>query len=228
MLLTTILFDAGDILYNKPNRKSSVIKFLIERGYAAPAQNDLVEKAKRRDAHAGQIETGQFFKWLMAHYGVTDTTDVADGIKLLTEQQSDVHFFDGVPETLHELKRRGFKLGIVTNTFNSRHEKNIWFKTVGIDGIWDSYADSSELQITKPDPAIYMAALTPLGVSPEHAAFVGHAQVEIDGAKAVGLTTIMFNPDANCTIADYTMHHFGDLLDIPPIAEASQSLIKAP
>ena len=138
MLLTTILFDAGDILYNKPNRKSSVIKFLTERGYAAPAQNDLVEKAKRRDAHAGQIETGQFLKWLMAHYGVTDTTDVADGIKLLTEQQSDVHFFDGVPETLHELKRRGFKLGIVTNTFNSRHEKNIWFETVGIDGIWDS------------------------------------------------------------------------------------------
>ena len=53
MLLTTILFDAGDILYNKPNRKSSVIKFLTERGYAAQAQNDLVEKAKRRDAHAG-------------------------------------------------------------------------------------------------------------------------------------------------------------------------------
>lgn len=223
MLLTTILFDAGDILYNKPNRKSSVIKFLTERGYESPMENDPVEKAKRRDAHAGEIETEQFFEWLMAHYGVTDTRDIADGIKLLKAQQSDVHFFEGVPETLHELKRRGFKLGIVTNTFNSRHEKNIWFQTVGIDGIWDSYADSFELQITKPDPAIYLAALTPLDVRPENAAFVGHAQVEIDGAKAVGLTTIMFNPDPNCTVADYRMLHFKDLLKIAPIAETFQS-----
>ena len=29
----------------------------------------------------------------MEHYGVTNLTDAADGIKLLKEQQSDVHFF---------------------------------------------------------------------------------------------------------------------------------------
>ena len=220
MLLKTILFDAGDILYNKPNRKSSVIKFLTERGYAAPVENDPIEKAKRRDAHAGKIETERFFEWLMEHYGVTNSTDAADGIKLLKEQQSDVHFFEGVPETLHELKRWGFKLGIVTNTFNSRHEKNIWFESVGIDGIWDSYADSLELQITKPDPGIYLAALSPLNVSPENAAFVGHSQIEIDGAKGIGLTTIIFNPDPNCTKADYRIEHFKDLLEITPIAKS--------
>ena len=129
-------------------------------------------------------------------------------------------FFEGVPETLHELKRLGFKLGIVTNTFNSRHEKNIWFESVGIDGIWDSYADSFELQITKPDPGIYLAALSPLNVSPENAAFVGHAQIEIDGAKAIGLTTIIFNPDPNCTKADYRIENFKDLLEITPIAKS--------
>ena len=220
MPLKTILFDAGDILYNKPNRKSYVVKFLTDRGYAAPVENDPIEKAKRRDAHAGKIETEHFFEWLMEHYGVTNFTDAADGIKLLKEQQSDVHFFEGVPETLHELKRLGFKLGIVTNTFNSRHEKNIWFESVGIDGIWDSYADSFELQITKPDPEIYLAALSPLNVSPENAAFVGHAQIEIDGAKAIGLTTIIFNPDPNCTKADYRIENFKDLLEITPIAKS--------
>ena len=43
MPLKTILFDAGDILYNKPNRKSSVIKFLTERGYS------VAEVAERLD-----------------------------------------------------------------------------------------------------------------------------------------------------------------------------------
>lgn len=220
MPLKTILFDAGDILYNKPNRKSSVNQFLTERGYPLPLENDPIEKAKRRDAHAGRIETDSFFEWLMSHYGVTDSSDFSDGIKLLKEQQSDVHFFEGVPETLHELKRKGFKLGIVTNTFNSRQEKNTWFKTVGIDGIWDSYADSFELKITKPDPQIYLAALDPLNENPENAAFVGHAKVEIDGAKAIGLTTIIFNPDPDCTQADFKIEKFKELLDIEPIANS--------
>ena len=217
MPLKTILFDAGDILYNKPNRKSSVIKFLTERGYSAPLENDPVEKAKRKDAHAGRIETDSFFEWLMKHYGVTNSSDFADGIELLKKQQSDVHFFEGVPETLHELKRKGFRLGIVTNTFNSRQEKNTWFKTVGIDDIWDSYADSFELQVTKPDPKIYLAALEPINESPENAAFVGHAKIEIDGAKAIGLTTVIFNPDPDCKEADFKIEKFNDLLKIPPV-----------
>ena len=127
------------------------------------------------------------------------------------------NFFEGVPETLHELKRKGFKLGIVTNTFNSRQEKNSWFKTVGIDNIWDSYADSFELQVTKPDPKIYLAALEPINESPENAAFVGHAKIEIDGAKAIGLTTVIFNPDPDCKEADFKIEKFNDLLKIPPV-----------
>ena len=113
-----------------------------------------------------------------------------------------------------------FRLGIVTTTFNSRQEKNTWFKTVGIDAIWDSYADSFELQITKPDPKIYLAALEPLNESPENAAFVGHAKIEIDGAKAIGLTTIIFNPDPDCKEADFKIEKFNDLLKIPPIVNS--------
>ena len=221
MTISTILFDAGDVLYNKPTRKSAIINFLISRGYNVPLENDPIEKAKRLEAHAGKIETIAFFEWLMAHYGVNNSQDVTDGIRVLKKQQSAVQFFPSVPETLHELKRRGFNLGIVTNTFNSQEEKFLWFKTVGIDDIWDTYADSFVLQITKPDPRIYMAAIDPLNVRPENAIFVGHAQIELDGAKSVGMTTVMFNPDANCTISDFKAKNFSDLLKVPPISKAS-------
>jgi HAD superfamily hydrolase (TIGR01509 family) len=217
--ISTILFDAGDILYNKPNRKSAVIDFLISRGYDAPLKNDPIEKSKRLDAHAGKIETSAFFKWLMAHYGVNNSQDVTDGIRVLKEQQSAVQFFPSVPETLHKLKRCGFNLGIVTNTFNSQEEKMRWFKTVGIDDIWDTYADSFVLQITKPDPRIYMAAIDPINVRPENSLFVGHAQIELDGAKSVGMTTVMFNPDPDCKISDFEVKDFSDLLKLPPISK---------
>jgi HAD superfamily hydrolase (TIGR01509 family) len=153
-------------------------------------------------------------QWLMQHYGVADLQTIEDGVTMLKSQQNDVTFFDGVGPTLHELKRRGFKLGVVTNTFNPPSEKNIWFKTIGIDGIWDSYADSCELGVVKPDAAIYLAALEPLGVEPYNAIFVGHAQYEIDGAKALGMTTVRFNPDLDCLSSDYLVENFKDLLSL--------------
>jgi HAD superfamily hydrolase (TIGR01509 family) len=212
--ISTILFDAGDILYSKPRRKGIIAKFLTDRGYDAPKAKDPVEREMRLKAHAGKIGVQEFMEWLMGHYGVTDPDVVQEGVAMLRAQQSDVTFFDGVADTLHELKRRGFKLGVVTNTFNPPAEKNNWFKTIGIDGIWDSYADSCELGVVKPDAGIYLAALDPLGVAPENAIFVGHAQYEIDGAKALGMTTVRFNPDADCLSSDHLIPEFKDLLDL--------------
>ena len=212
--ISTILFDAGDILYSKPRRKAVIAKFLTDRGYKPPIANDPVERAMRLKAHAGKISVQNFMEWLMQHYGVSDPQTIQEGISMLKSQQSDVIFFEGVGETLHELKRRGFKLGVVTNTFNPPSEKNNWFKTIGIDGIWDSYADSCELGIVKPAPEIYLAALNPLNVAPEDALFVGHAQIEIDGAKSIGMTTVRFNPDPDCNISDHSIEYFPDLLDI--------------
>ena len=75
----------------------------------------------------------------------------------------------------------------------------------------------------KPDPEIYLAALDPLGVAPENAFFVGHAQYEIDGAKALGMTTIRFNPDPDCTVSDHLIARFPDLLDIAQMPSESEN-----
>lgn len=224
MTLTTILFDAGDILYTRPSRSSAMEKFLLDRGYDKPAKKDDAVIEKKLTAHAGEISGKDYFRWLMARHGVNDSKDLADGVELLETAQSNVIFFEGVADTIHELKRRGFLLGIVTNTFNPEEEKSGWFKQIGIDGVWDSYADSSVLKVVKPNPEIYMAALDPIGVSPENAAFVGHAQHELDGAKAIGMTTIMFNPYPDCKKADFRAKEFRDLLTIQPIAEAFSSV----
>lgn len=224
MTVSAMLFDAGDILYSKPRRRAAIAKFLTDRGHPAPAAKDPVEREMRLKAHAGKIGVQDFMEGLMGHYGVTDPSEVSEGVGLLRKQQSDVVFFDGVSETLHELKRRGIRLGVVTNTFNPPSEKAEWFKAVGIEDIWDSYADSCELGVVKPDPAIYLAALDPLNIAPEDAAFVGHAQVEIDGAKALGMTTIRFNPDADCTTSDYFVEEFSGLLALPTSQIASSRL----
>ena len=121
----------------------------------------------RIKAHAGKIDVDYFMEWLLRHYGVTKKDAISDGITLIRAQQSNVSFFGGVSETLFELKRRGLKLGIVTNTFNPPSEKMVWFKTVGVDAVWDSYVDSCELGTVKPEPGIYIAAINPLQINPK-------------------------------------------------------------
>ena len=116
------------------------------------------------------------------------------------------------------------KLGIVTNTYNSKEEKHRWFASIGIDQLWDSYANSCDLRVIKPDPKIYLAALDPINVFPSDAAFVGHAKTEIEGAKALGMTTIRFNPDPNCVESDFLAKKFSDLLNLPCIIEAKKEL----
>jgi hypothetical protein len=91
--ISTILFDAGDILYSKPRRKGMIAKFLTDRGYKVPGDKDPVERAMRLKAHAGEIKVQDFMEWLMGHYGVSDPQIVQEGVALLRSQQSDVTFF---------------------------------------------------------------------------------------------------------------------------------------
>jgi FMN phosphatase YigB (HAD superfamily) len=64
---------------------------------------------------------------------------------------------------------------------------------------FDFVVNSSELGVTKPHRKMYESAMNlaaPLGIrSVEEAAFVGHKTAELLGAKAMGITTITFNPD---------------------------------
>jgi putative hydrolase of the HAD superfamily len=89
----------------------------------------------------------------------------------------------------------GYMLGIVTDTANPVHAKLSWFERGGFGHVWDSIISSKELGTRKPDPKIYHAALQQLGLTPDQAVFVGHKASELDGARAIGMKTIAFNPD---------------------------------
>ena len=214
MRFEAILFDAGDVLYHRPRRGALLQPFLsgIGLSQSPPSQQRLAEL--KRQAYAGRITKEQYQDSLLALYGVSDPSSRAQGRRILDEEQRDIVFFEGVPETLHRLKEAGLRLGVVTNTFDATNDKLGWFRRVKIDSIWDSFATSCELGVCKPDPRIYRAALEPLGVRPEQAAFVGHAAAELQGAKSLGLTTIAFNRDSETVTADHVIFSFSELISL--------------
>jgi FMN phosphatase YigB (HAD superfamily) len=215
--IRALIFDAGDILYFRPERGARFSAFLEELGLEISPNHVQKKKAIEYRAYRGEINHDEYREAIVHLYGITQPEQVARGKQALIDDDCNVAFFEGVSETLHVLKEQGYLLAIVTDTANSISAKLSWFERGGFGHIWDAIASSRELGTRKPDPKIYCAALDQLGVDAAQAAFVGHKTTELEGAKAVGMKTIAFNYGEDAK-ADFFIEKFSDLLEVPIIS----------
>ena len=89
-----------------------------------------------------------------------------------------------------ELREQGTRIGILSNLPGplGRHLR----ATAGFLKHFDHLTFSYELNMTKPDAAIYEDAIRGLGIEPQEALFIDDRQENIDGARAVGLQTELY------------------------------------
>jgi putative hydrolase of the HAD superfamily len=97
-------------------------------------------------------------------------------------------------EALTELERKGFKLGVITNTVTSREEHvRIALRKIGIEKFFDLVLTSVDVEHKKPDERIFMTALRRLRVKPSEAVMVGNQiSTDIVGGNQVGMKTVLF------------------------------------
>jgi putative hydrolase of the HAD superfamily len=97
----------------------------------------------------------------------------------------------GAVETLRELRRRGYLVGLITVC--SEDTQVLWPESE-FAGLFDAEVFSSEIGLSKPDPRIYLACCALLGVEPGEAVFVGDgANDELAGARRVGMDAILIH-----------------------------------
>ena len=90
--------------------------------------------------------------------------------------------------TLRELRRRGYKLGLVSNCSCQAGEV---VHALGLAELMDTLVLSCEVGVAKPDPAIFLHACRALDVPPEACMFVADgAFTELDAAKALGMVAV--------------------------------------
>ena len=135
-------------------------------------------------------------------------------MEALDRDDHTVEIMPGIPETLLELHKEGYLLGIITDTTLPVHMKLKFFEDAGFGHIWDTIISSREMGVRKPAPLMYEQALQQVGVPASQAIFVGHKKSELDGAKTMGMTTVAFNYEADAD-ADYYLDQIGELLNLP-------------
>ena len=133
---------------------------------------------------------------------------------------------DGGIETVKELCRRGYTMGIISDLVGV-NEVDEWLDRDGLRPYFKTVQQSSICLIRKPHPAIYYYALDEAGVSAENSCYVGdNLNRDIVGAKAAGfgMTVGVQYPGKKLPAVtdenrpDEIITHFSQLLDLfPPL-----------
>lgn len=131
----------------------------------------------------------------------------------------------GVPETIKELSRRGYKLGIIANTITETEIPD-WLEADGLTDYIKPVILSSKLGIRKPNPEIYWEAARQIGVEPACCVYVGDNPTrDVEGTQAAGYAmmililepaTLAKEPPTGEVKPDHTIREIKDLLTIFP------------
>jgi HAD superfamily hydrolase (TIGR01549 family) len=105
------------------------------------------------------------------------------------ERSHNFHLYDDALPTLELLRRRGLKLGLVSNGVRDLDE---FVADHGLDV--DAALASRGHGWIKPHPSIFRAVLERLDVTPEEAAMVGDSpEDDIEGAQALGMRAFLLD-----------------------------------
>jgi HAD superfamily hydrolase (TIGR01662 family) len=132
---------------------------------------------------------------------------------------------EDVKDTVIELSKRGYLLGIIANTITETEIPD-YLEADGVSSYFKTVVLSSKVGIRKPNPEIYWEAARRIGVEPAKCIYVGDNPVrDVEGTRAAGygMFILFFEPATQAkeppTVEikpDYTIREMKELLDIFP------------
>lgn len=120
--------------------------------------------------------------------------------------------FAGVTNLLSMLKQKT-KVGLITNAYDPMEQQER-IKRAGLSVYFDVIVIAGELNIYKPDPAIFTHTLNLIETAPNESVYIGDSiQHDILGAKSVGMKTILLSKQISRGkgIADHVVPNIGEL-----------------
>ncbi|MFA4978075.1 MAG: beta-phosphoglucomutase [Sphingobacterium sp.] len=127
----------------------------------------------------------------------------------LIEQLSPDHLLSGSLELLKKLQEKGIKIGLGSA---SKNAMGILEKT-GIIPYFDALIDGNVVQLSKPNPEVFLKGAKVLEIVPAHCLVLEDAQAGIDAARAAGMQVIGLGLEEHLKGADLVVADLGTLVD---------------
>lgn len=236
--IDTIFFDVGATLryvVEDPEFAAAADRELMALVGATESHNEFFAKlnanwkAYRKMAKTALLDVSEMELWLQYLLPDYPAERIAPNAARLTRLWRDHDGrrvpHEGVKETLKELKRRGYKLGIIANTITETEIPD-WMCHDQVADCFTTVILSSKVRLRKPDPAIYHLAARCIGSAPESCAYVGDNPVrDVEGAVNAGYGAMVLFEDAGTadregkapTVQpDYRIKSIPELLELFP------------
>ncbi|MBW3571664.1 MAG: HAD-IA family hydrolase [Gemmatimonadetes bacterium] len=229
MVPKAVLFDAGNTLIwldhpfivqaLREHGVETTIEGLMEAEYGAKLLLDELARAGGTDE---RTRGKMFFAEIFRRLGVKEAAFPPLAQRMFA-RHAEKNLWSNVRErtveTLDQLRRRGYRLGVISNA-DGRIDPLL--ESVGLRGHFEVVVDSGVVGIDKPDPRIFHLALEQMGVEPREAVYVGDIyEIDVQGARAAGMRAILIDPlwkwdDKDCE----RIRGIHDLLDVLPAQPA--------
>lgn len=216
-MIKVIFFDAAGILYRRsmPTERYA-LNLLAQRGFRTEINAEQQESLRVMHAQAnrGAISHESYWDQFLLFRGVEQPEQRQELYQNIVSFSNDVDPVPGAKEALQQLKKKGMVLGVITDTMYPLEWKMRRLEKAGVADLLDVMACSTDLGVRKPDPKVYQYAVHKTPYAPSQCAFVGHLGIELQGARAAGMTTIAIDQDPEAT-ADY---YCTSLLALPALS----------
>jgi len=236
--IEAILFDMNGTLRmrepHEPTRSAAIRRMLELLGKEGASDAYWEELTRRQKAYSHwaqenllQLAEEEIWtRWILPDYPPEQIEPVADELTLAwMERKGRTIPKPGAEETLVELKRRGYRLGVISNSMSSLDIPRS-LDAYGWKDHFEVVILSSALKYRKPAPEPFWEAARALHVEPAHCAYLGNRiSRDVVGCKRAGfaLGIILEPPDKpradeqDQTIKpDAVIHSLSELLDIFP------------
>jgi putative hydrolase of the HAD superfamily len=207
-----ILFDVGDTLV-----KPTSGHWFMSPNFAAILDAHSVELPDRRELYAALGRGGEY---LDANHSVQTVEEEFDqfvvfyslvsdylGLKLegkdlfrelaydMVYNNSKFELFDDTEEQIKRFYRRGFRLGIVSDTWPSLERV---FTHFGLHEFFITFTISSRIGCLKPDERMFRHSIEALDLLPESILFVDNAQINVRKANEMGMFGVLIDRYGEC------------------------------
>ena len=144
--------------------------------------------------------------------GRGDTYAAALELTRAWEHAHHFELYDDALPTLAELRRRGYALGLLSNTSRDL-DAFVAHHSIDVDAVLTSGAHGK----TKPHASIFLRMLDLLPSDPEETLMVGDSvEDDIDGARAVGMRAVLLDRDDRYPDISERLRGLGELLESIP------------
>jgi len=193
-----ILFDAGGTLIHVDGERvcraagiaySDESFARAESAAVAEVRSWILEHPESTD----QERLPLFLDTILRHLGIRTPVERRSAAERVAREHRRSNLWSrpatGATETLAELRRRGYRLAVVSNADG---RVRALLETARVAPFFEWIIDSTEIGVEKPDPRIFLAAAGRLALKPENCAYVGDIyEIDIIGARLAGLRPIL-------------------------------------